>query len=549
MNKMRGGRVVTSVIVWGLSLPAQALAQGAPKPAPPPAPAPAKPAPAPAPAPPPGAAPAPAPAPGAPAPAPAPGAPAPAPAPAPPALVPPPATAPAPPPPPADAPPPAPPAPPVAQPTEPPPVEPQPEMPPADPEPDLPPAEDGYVEAGDAWYDLIEFSAFVDAYASFNFNFPKPQFGKNKLRGHDANNGFSLSWVGINASYPADPVGGTVSLRFGPSAKQLGTACLEDDPSKQHCDSASGLENVKQAFVAWKPGGGESMLQLDLGKFDTPFGVEVAESHLNLNYTRSLLYWLAQPSFHTGLRANFAVHEAFDFRLLAVNGWNNTIDNNVGKSFGAQGTFHLRNADGSDMLTASLGYMIGPEHDDTAQITCDEGEAFSPTSPDGCISAATSSSADRTGVVDRASSNTEGLRHLVDLVVVADPIDRLRLVLNADYGRDKIRSNKNLSEFDSVSYWGVLLGARVAIIDEFAVAARGEYVSDPKGYLSGYYDRREELKLVSGTLTLELLPADFLTVRLDSRIDWSDKQIFDKEIRDMTGTQFTTTLGVVAHTD
>ena len=89
----------------------------------------------------------------------------------------------------------------------------------------------------------------------------------------------------------------------------------------------------------------------------------------------------------------------------------------------------------------------------------------------------------------------------------------------------------------------------VAVIDEFGIAARGEYVSDPDGYLSGYFDRNEEIKLVSGTLTLEVLPADFLTVRLDNRIDWSSKQIFNEKIRDLTGTQFTTTLGVVGHTD
>jgi len=133
--------------------------------------------------------------------------------------------------------------------------------------------------------------------------------------------------------------------------------------------------------------------------------------------------------------------------------------------------------------------------------------------------------------------------------VVADPIERLRLVFNADYGIDQQRNKQDLTKFDRASYWGVLLGGRVAVIDEFGIAARGEYVSDPDGYLSGYFDRREEIKLVSGTLTLELLPADFLTVRLDNRIDWSSKEIFNKEIRDLTGTQFTTTLGVVGHTD
>jgi hypothetical protein len=149
--------------------------------------------------------------------------------------------------------------------------------------------------------------------------------------------------------------------------------------------------------------------------------------------------------------------------------------------------------------------------------------------------------------VDRASSNTKGLRHLIDLVVTADPIERLRLVLNADFGRDSVPSAESPSEFDGTNYYGVLLGARVAIVDAFGVAARGEFFHDSNGYISGFAG--EEMNLVGGTLTLELLPADFLTLRLDNRLDWASKQIFDKRLREQGGYQFTTTLGVVGHTN
>jgi hypothetical protein len=419
------------------------------------------------------------------------------------------------------------------------------EVPPADAESDLPPPET-YSEGGDSWYDSIEFSAFVDAYFGLNYNFAKPQYGKNVLRAHDYANGFAVSWVGVNASYPADPVGATVSLRFGPTAHQIAASCLGDD--KGHCDSGEGLENVKQAFASWKPAGADSMFTLDLGKFDTPFGAEVAESHLNMNYTRSMLY-VSQPLFHTGLRGSFVIADAFDFKLLAVNGWNNSVDNNVGKSFGAQANFHLKDSDDADLLGVSLGYMVGPEHDDTALIQCDPGQEFSPSSSSGCVNAPASAVGVTTdGLVDRASSNTEGLRHLVDLVVVANPIERLRLMLNADFGLDHFRNQKNLSEFDSASWYGVMLGARVAIVDEFGIAARGEYVHDSHGFVQVDYPDIE-MDLVGGTLTLDFLPADFLTIRLDNRIDWSSRQIFNKDIRDRAGQQFTTTLGVVAHTD
>ncbi len=421
-------------------------------------------------------------------------------------------------------------------------VEPAPHV---DPEPDLPPV-DSYSQGGDAWYDLIGFSAFVDAYAGYNFNNPKPQFGTtfdtsktptNTYRAYDSANGFALSWIGVNATYPADPVGATVSLRFGPTATAYG-GC-----SAGTCDNDVGLQFVKQAFVSWKPGGADSAVTLDLGKFDTPFGVEVAESQFNINYTRGLLYWLAQPLFHTGLRANFAVADAFDFRLLAVNGWNNTIDNNVGKTFGAQGTFHVKNADGADMLTASLGYMVGPELPDTRILECNgDGRVFDPAS--GSCKPGTGDV--KSGTIDQASANTEGLRHLIDLAVVADPIDRLRLLLNADFGLAHVY-NEQADSYDSRSYFGVMGGARLAVTDGFGVAARGEYISDPKGFLAGYDN--EKISLVSGTLTLEALPADFLTIKLDGRIDWSNKEIFKQDIRDLTGKQITATLGVVAHTD
>jgi hypothetical protein len=531
MKMMRRRTVVTHVIALGFSLPGQALAQEAPKPAP----APANPAPAPAPAPPLAPARRPAVAPAAPPPAFVAPAPAPAPPPAPEPLDPPAPAAPA------EAAPPAPVPPPAAAPLPPePPPAPE-NLPPADPEPDLPPP-DAEADSSYSWYDAIEFSAFVDAYASVNYNFPKPQLGRNALRQFDTANGFALSWVGVNASYPADPVGATISLRFGPTANAIGGSCLATDRST--CDSANGLQYVKQAFATWKPGGADSMFQLDLGKFDTPYGVEVAESHLNLNYTRGMLF-ASQPLFHTGLRATFAVSDAFDFKVLAVNGWNNSIDNNVGKSLGAQVNFHVKAGDGAELLTASLGYLGGPEHDDTAVITCSPGESFSESAA-ACVAAMGASGGD-SHVVDRANNNTKGLRHLIDLAVVANPIERLRLALNADYGLDHTRSSANSKDFEGSSYYGVMLGARVAVVEQFGVAARGELFHDSAGFISGY--PQYSMNLVGGTITLDYLPSDFLTIRLDNRYDWASRQIFNKDMRDTAGSQFTTTLGVVAHTD
>ncbi|MDF3066335.1 MAG: hypothetical protein K0R38_1936 [Polyangiaceae bacterium] len=531
---MRRRTIVTSVLALGLSGSGAAFAQNAP-----PAPAPVKPAPVP-----PAAAPGPAIAP----------APAPAPPPAPDM-----------PPPPADAAPPAPPEPPAPAPAPAPAPLPEPApLPvdtalPPDPEPDLPPVE-AASDSDYSWYDAIEFSAFVDAYASVNYNMPKPQSGRNVLRTNDYANGFALSWVGVNASYPADPVGATVQLRFGPTAMQVAKSCIGADPA-QCSDAANGLQFVKQAFGSWKPGGADGMFQLDIGKFDTPFGAEVLDSQLNINYTRGILFY-SQPLFHTGLRASFAVSEAFDFKLLAVNGWNNTIDNNVGKSLGAQLNFHVRNDDGGDLLGASVGYLGGPERDDLATINCGPGTEFSANAV-ACVASAASrprqavidEGLDR-GVVDRANTNTKGLRHLIDLVVTANPVERLRLVLNANLGVESLRKG-DTADFSNETYFGFMLGARVAVVERFGIGARGEYFRDNAGFITGYGraaaapvgDQQYKMNLVGGTLTLDYLPSDFLTIRLDNRLDWASRTIFNKDVRDHAGSQFTTTLGVVAHTN
>jgi hypothetical protein len=396
-----------------------------------------------------------------------------------------------------------------------------------------PPAEDG------AWYDSINFRAFADAYYSVDFNFPKGR-RPDPVRAYDANDGFSLSWVGLDVEKEPEPVGGVIALRFGPTAERLGAGCIGST-----CDSSYGLSFVKQGFVSWKPG---AAVRLDLGKFDTPYGAEVAEAQYNLNYTRGALYWLGQPAYHTGLRLTADLHRSFALKLLAVNGWNNAVDNNLGKSFGLQGTLRVPAGGGSDddLLTVSLGYLMGPEADDTALIECAPGSTPDPSEPDGCRSDASNTEGGSL-IADRGSSNTEGLRHFVDLTLLATPIPELSLFLNGSLGIENQRSAINLEEFESVLWWGVALAGRYAIDDRAGIGARGEYFSDRDGYVTR--NAGTEINLLTGTLTFDYSPAPPVKFMLDGRVDWSNRQIFPKSVRDLTGTSFTATLGAIVTTN
>ena len=410
-----------------------------------------------------------------------------------------------------------------------------PELPPATLEPRdaeaVPPAPE------EEWYETFDVRVFADAYLAVNYNGPKPQSpGADVTRAFDTANGFSLAWAGLDISHAAEPVGGTLSLRFGPSANRYAAACVGSN-----CDSQYGLQNVKQAFASWRP---ISQITVDFGKFDTIYGAEVADSQDNMNYTRGVLYWLGQPAYHTGVRVNAELGKYFGLRALAVNGWNRTLDNNNGKSFGLQAIAHAPRNDTHDWISASVGYLGGPERDD--YIDCGVGNVFDASSATGCAAGTTGDQK-----VDRPTNNTSGWRHFADLLVTSDPLDSLHLALNGSLGAENLRNNLGSNSFSSHSWFGVMLGARYLITDYFAVAGRGEVYRDKDGVTTGQVNGIPivDATLYTGTLSLDFLPSKNLLVRLDNRLDSSTKQIFPKGVRELTGNLFTTTLGVVVTTN
>ena len=87
-------------------------------------------------------------------------------------------------------------------------------------------------------------------------------------------------------------MGGFVGLRFGPGAYLYNAGMLSPNaigitPNAETIISPT----VKEAYVSWKP---DAKFQIDLGKFSTWIGSEVADSQYNMNYTRSALFF-TQP--------------------------------------------------------------------------------------------------------------------------------------------------------------------------------------------------------------------------------------------------------------
>jgi hypothetical protein len=375
------------------------------------------------------------------------------------------------------------------------------------------------------WYDRVKIGAFIDTYASLNVMRPRPASyaTANGFRAYDQHNGFALHWIGLDAAVQPDPVGGTVSLRFGPSS-----SIYTGSP-----DTELNLQNVKQAFVSYKPGGAAGRLTLIAGKFDTIYGAEVADSQLNVTYTRSMLNFYGQPFFHTGFRADYAINEMFEVRFLAVNGWNNAVDNNEGKTFGAQVNFKP-----DDHLLAAVGYLGGPEQPDRVRVSCDAGAAVD-RSTGTCVDSPGAEASEETFA---RGSNNKRWRHIVDAVVDWNPTDRFRTLFNFDWATEEVRAPFADSSERKV-WWGADLSAREKINSVSFIGARVSYFRDRDGYLVG---TGTNTIVTSGTLTLGWTPTPNLVVKLEPRLDRANDKVFLVGTHDSARTQFTTTLGIVA---
>ena len=134
-------------------------------------------------------------------------------------------------------------------------------------------------------------------------------------------------------------------------------------------------------------------LQINVGKFVTPAGAEVIETKDNWNYSRGLLFALAIPYFHFGTSAKYAFNSKFALTGYLVNGWNNSIDNNSGKTTGFSAAWTP-----NSKFSLIQNYLVGPEQ----------------------------------------LNDNSNFRHLSDTVVSFSPNSKLSFLANYDYGHDHL---------------------------------------------------------------------------------------------------------------
>jgi hypothetical protein len=325
----------------------------------------------------------------------------------------------------------------------------------------------------------------VDAYYGYNANHPANGTATEPFQA--TNSQFSLNLLEIQLDKPVDkstPLGFRAAFGFG----QAIDAVNSSEPTG--ANSLPIAQYLKEGYLSYFAPLGKG-LQIDAGKFVTPAGAEVIETNQNWNYSRSLLFYYAIPYYHFGARAKYTFNDRWSVTAFAVNGWNNIVDQNSGKTGGL-----------------SIGWTPNKKWSITETYF---------------------------GGPEQAGDNSDW-RHLTDTVIVYTPNAKLSLQANVDYGREE-----KLKATGKPADWaGIAAYAKYQASPNVAIAGRYEYFNDHDGYTTGTAQHLNEF-----TGTLERKIAGHLISRLEVRHDSSNNNFFQRGVESSVKGQTTVDAGLV----
>ncbi len=293
------------------------------------------------------------------------------------------------------------------------------------------------------------------------------------LRAFDTSqNVFKLNQAAVTLAYlPTSGAGAQVTAIAGSDAK-----ILRQGETWPFNTTASQFD-LNNAFVQYATG----PLTVMAGKFSTLAGAEVVNPAADNEISRSLLFWDMEPGTHTGVRAAYAVSGALTLTAGVNNGWNFT------------------SSPAGTAKTIELGASGSPN-----KMFSYSGAFYSGQSP-------------------LFGGSPNGTLQLLDLVGTLNATDALNFVANVDIlskddylgvGTGKGKAN------------GLALYANYSLTDQWTLSARGEYVDDKDGIVSGINGTSNKLKEL--TLAVNYAPVKNLKLSAEARQDKSDVAIFTK---------------------
>jgi hypothetical protein len=267
----------------------------------------------------------------------------------------------------------------------------------------------------------ITIGGYLDAYYGYDFNKPS-----NGIRPYSVNNShhnnFSLNLGYIDIKYTAN----RTRARFAPAIGTYMNANYAGEPT--------GFRNILEASAGIKLFEKKN-IWVDAGVLSSPITYESPVSKENLVYTRSIGTEYS-PYYLTGIKLTVPFNTKFTGYLYVVNGWQQIVDVNKGKSV-----------------------VVGGEYKPTKSLKI-------------------------TGNVWAGSEQNLGTtrnrnRYFFDVYATYKPQGkRLSVSGGVYYG---IQQMKLASSNVNINWWQANVAAQYQIASKFSVSARAEYFSDPDG--------------------------------------------------------------------
>jgi hypothetical protein len=362
-----------------------------------------------------------------------------------------------------------------------------------------------------AFLSETQFSGYIATSWNWQFNHPEPsayaiEGGRNGWGAlgitapfHAQPNNFQLDEFYLQMEKPATPesrAGWNFGVMWGETAavSSTGEDPLDEDGFSVY-DTMS-VPYVHRAYVEYLADVG-SGVNVRLGRFGSPVGVESQLTADNFNITRGLL-WSLQPVNHTGLEVSGACDCGIDWSLAVANDyWDDALDSDQDKTF----VGHVGYT--AEMWGVAINGVWGGNLTSTAYGAYDD---------------------------TRGPGSDRDAVGLLDVVVTADPTEALSLWLNFDYyWSDGSGSSDGAS---SLTPWGIAAAGRYAITEKTGIALRAEWLelNDARAYY--YLDEAvfgdggdgADSSIWSITGTLDHALTDNLTVRAEMRYDRASGQ-------------------------
>ena len=343
------------------------------------------------------------------------------------------------------------------------------------------------------------FNFSIDGYYGYNFN--RPYNRLNLLRAYDtASNNFSLNQASIIIENAPNleknrRFGFRLDLQYGQA-----TEFLQGSPNNEPRPDV--YRPVWQAFGTYIVPVGKG-LTVDFGKWAGSLGYETNYTKDNFNYSRSYFFNYL-PYYHFGLRLKYPVNDKLAVMYHLINGTQQSEDFNNSKSHHIAFILTL-----TKRVTGQFNYYVGKEQRDQQTVSTPTGDER---------------------IIPR------GRFHVFDAYATFLLSDKWTFAIEGDYVINRVNRNDPPSRVTGGAAY-----LRYQWTPKFALAGRGEYLSDRGGLFSGVTQALKEI-----TLTGEYKFAEGFLFRGEYRRDWSNQPYFlTNDLNVLKKEQNTATLGFV----